>query len=154
MSYATTDDIISMFRNLDTTVSNPAVTVAEIQDFIDENESIIDAKIGTLYTLPITQALHPQSFLILKRLTKYGVACIVDDILNDYGEADKKPMWCKKFQMLMDELVPPFDKKTCKQCEPTMKLPDADYLGTAVQRGRLKVSATEGTVFKKGQDNW
>lgn len=152
MSYATVDDIVSMFRNLDLTVSNPAVTSDEIQDFIDEQEVIIDAKIGTLYALPITEADNPKSHKILKRLTKYGVACIVDDILNDYAEADKKPMWCKKFKMLMEELVPP--KENCKQCEPTMKLPDAEYLGTSIQRGRATFSSTAGTVIKKNQDNW
>jgi hypothetical protein len=149
MAYATKDEILSMFRNLDMSVSNPAITEAEITDFISETEAEINAKIGTLYSMPITGT---EALLVLKRLTKYGVACIVDDILNDYSEADKKPTWCKKFNQLMNDIVPP--SKDGRQPEPTMKLPDAGYIGTSTQRGRVFISATEGTVFKKNGDNW
>jgi hypothetical protein len=82
----------------------------------------------------------------------FKVACIVDDIINSYGEADKKPTWCKKAHDLLEALVP--SKKNCKQCEPTMKLPDAEYLGTSTQRGQIRIAATSGTVFKKGANNW
>ena len=153
MSYATVDNVKSLFRNL-TTDAQSAVTDAEIQDFLDDADEIINAKIGTLYLLPITEGANPKSFKILKRLESFKVACIVDDILNSYGEADKKPGWCKKAKELMNELVPPKDKKTCKQCEPTMKLSDASYLGTRSQKSKVKISSTTGTVFKKGSDNW
>jgi len=154
MSYATTTEIESMFRNLDTTVSNPAITTAEIQNFINEKTAVINSRIGTLYEMPITEGDNPESFKILKLLTKYGVACIIDDILNDYAEADKKPTWCKKFTDMMKALVPDVDKKTCRQCVPTMMLPDAVYIGTPTQKNRITVSATSGTTIKKGVDNW
>lgn len=153
MSYATTDEIKTMFRDFADN-SEAAVDDAELTLFLENTKSIIDAKIGTLYQLPINSTDNPESFKILKQLQMYKVACIVDDILNDYSEADKKPMWCKKAHMLLEALVPSKNEKTCKQCEPTMKLPDAPYLGTATQRGRIKVSATEGRIFKKGADNW
>jgi len=153
MSYATTDEIKTMFRDFADN-SEAAVNDAELTLFLDNTTSIIDAKIGTLYSMPITNADNPESFKILKQLQMFKVACIVDDILNDYSEADKKPMWCKKAHALLEALVPSKDPKTCKQCEPTMKLPDADYLGTSVQRGKITVSATSGRIFNKGQDNW
>lgn len=153
MSYATPDNVKSLFRDFaDNTEA--AVTDTELQEFLDDAALIIDAKIGTLYTLPITLVGNPESFGILRRLETYKVACIVDDILNNYSEADKKPGWCAKAQELMDELVPPRRGTKCKQCEPTMKLPDAEYLGTSIQKGKIKMSATTGTVFTKGANNW
>ncbi len=107
-----------------------------------------------MYQLPITVGSNPESFKILKQLQMFKVACIVDDILNDYSEADKKPMWCKKAQSLMDALVPPINPKTCKQCAPTMKLPDAPYLGTNSQRSTIKMNPTSGRIFQKGKNNW
>lgn len=152
MSYATIDNVKSLFRDF---ADNPdaAVTDDELQEFLDDANAIVNAKIGTLYAMPITEIDNPESFKILRRLETFKVACVVDDILNSYGEADKKPMWCKKATELMNELVPP-KKANCKQCEPTMKLPDALYLGTSTQRGKIKISATEGTVFRKNENNW
>lgn len=153
MSYATKDEIKSLFRDFADN-SEAAVDDAEIDLFIDNTTSIIDAKISTLYMMPITEAENPKSFKILKQLQMFKVACIIDDILNDYAEADKKPMWCKKANHLLKALVPDVNPKTCRQCVPTMKLPDAEYIGTSTQRGRINVSATSGTVIKKGFDNW
>lgn len=153
MSYATVDNIKSMFRDFSDN-ADAAVTDAEIQEFLDDADAIIDAKIGTLYTLPITIGDNPKSWAILRRLESFKVAAIVDDILNSYGEADKKPMWGKRAHELMLELVPPIDKKTCKQCEPTMKLLDATYLGTNMQKSKIKLSQTTEPIFQKGVDKW
>lgn len=151
MGYATKEDIKAMFRDFaDNTEA--AVSDTELDLFIDNTSAMINAKVGTLYVLPITEINNPESFKILKQLQMYKVACIVDDILNSYGEADKKPGWCKKADMLLTALVP--DREKCKQCKPTMILPDAQYLGTDTQRSRITISSTEEPVFKKGQDNW
>jgi len=153
MSYATVDEVKSMFRDF-TDSSDPAVTDAEITLFLDNSTGIIDAKIGTLYTLPATLIDNPVSFSILKQVQMFMVASVIDEILNSYGEADKKPAWGMKAEQLMDSLVPGIDPKTCKQCEPTMKLPDLVYVGTSSQRGKMTISKTSGTIFVKGADNW
>ncbi len=153
MSYATPDNVKSLFRDFADN-AEAAVTDDELQEFLDDAEEIINAKIGILYTLPITEGANPQSFKILKRLETFQVACIVDDILNSYGEADKKPGWCKKAQTLLTELVPGINPTTCRQCEPVMKLPDAIYTGTANQKKRITISATTGVQFQKGVDTW
>jgi len=152
MSYATKDEVKSMFRDFADN-SQAAVNDTDLDLFLTNSTAIIDSKIGTLYTLPITEIDNPLSFAILKQLQMFKVACIVDDILNSYGEADKKPTWCSKAKKLMTELVPE-KKNNCAQCEPTMKLPDATYLGTSIQQGRIRISATTGTTFKKGVNNW
>lgn len=153
MSYATIDHVKSLFRDLADS-SEAAVSDAEITDFLDNSTAIIDAKVGTLYSMPLTEVDNPVSFSILKQLQMFKVACIIDDILNDYAEADKKPGWCKKAHELMNQIVPPMDPKTCRQCEPTLKLPDAIYLGTSVQKGKMTISKTSGAIFTKGGDNW
>ena len=152
MSYATKEDIKSLFRDFADN-SEAAVNDADLDLFIANSTAVIDAKIGTLYLLPITEIVNPLSFAILKQLQMFKVACIVDDILNSYGEGDKKPTWCKKAMELMNSLVPE-KKNNCVQCEPTMKLPDTPYLGTSVQQGQIRIAATTGTVFKKGANNW
>jgi hypothetical protein len=153
MSYATPTNVKSMFRNF-ASGSSPAVTDAEIQEFLDDASNIIDSKIGTTYQLPITIGDNPASFSILKRIEIFMVAAIVDDILNSYGEADKKPIWGKKAEDLLNEYVPKYDKSKCIQCDPTSRLPDAVYLGTSTQRGRIKLNPTSGTTFTKGGNNW
>jgi hypothetical protein len=153
MSYATPDEVKSLFRDF-AEPADAAVTDAEIQEFLDDASNIIDAKVGTLYSLPITLGSNPKSFSILKRLETFKVACIIDDILNNYSEADKKPMWCKKAQELMNEIIPPIDKKTCRQCMPTLILPDATYNGTIQQRNKITINKKSGTIFTKGGDNW
>ena len=151
MIYATKEEVKSLFRDFCDN-ADAAVSDDELDLFIDNTGCEIDAKIGTLYLLPITEIDTPKSFKILKQLQMYKVACIVDDILNSYGEADKKPMWCQRANKLMDMLVPP--KKNCKQCEPTMKLPDAEYTGVPAQTGQIRISATSGNIFRKGANNW
>jgi len=152
MSYATPTNVKSLFRDFADN-ADAAVSDTELQEFLDDAEEVINAKIGTLYQLPITVGENPKAFKVLRRLETFQVACIVDDILNSYGEADKKPQWCKKAKDLLNELVPPV-KAGCRQCEPTMKLIDAVYLGTSTQRGRMSVQSTSEPVFKKGADNW
>lgn len=151
MSYASITEVKSLFRDFADN-SEAAVDDTEIQLFLDNSSSIIDSKIGTLYQLPITVGDNPESFKVLKQLQMFKVACIIDDILNDYSEADKKPGWCKKAEVLMNSLVPPL--KNCKQCKPNMILPDALFLGTDTQRARIKISATSGTVIRKNENNW
>lgn len=152
MSYATPENVKSLFRNFaDTTEA--AVTDAEIQEFLDDAAEIIDAKIGTIYLLPITVGENPKAFKVLRRLETFKVAAVVDDILNNYSEADKKPMWDEKGNALMKELVPKRNAKGV-QPDPTMKLSDATYLGTATQKNRVTLSKTSGTIFKKGVDTW
>ena len=151
--YATKEEVKSLFRDFADN-SEAAVTDTEIDLFLENTAEMIDAKIGTLYQLPITEAANPKSFRILKQVHMYKVACIIDDILNDYSEADKKPMWASDAKGLLKALVPEINAKTCKQCPPTTILPDATYLGTSTQRGKIKVSATTGRIFQKGQNNW
>jgi len=149
MSYTTIAQVKSLFRDFADN-SEAAVVDSEITEFLNETAEMIDAKLATLYTLPLSDA---GALLVVGKIEKFLVAGIVDDILNNYSEADKKPEWSKRGHALLNELIP---KRTAKgiQPEPTMKLPNEDYLGTSRQRNKIKVSSTSGTIFQKGQDNW
>ena len=149
-SYATPAQVKSLFRDFPEP-SEAAVTDAELQEFLDDAKSVIDARLNDLYILPIvdTEALN-----ILKRVSTFKVACIVDSILNSYSKDEERPQWCKMGEALLDSVAPKIDPKTCKQCEPTAKLPNSGYKGTLRQRNGIKISKTEGGQFKKGVDTW
>jgi len=152
MSYATKEEVKSMFRDFADN-DEAAVSDDELDLFLLNAHSIINAKISALYTLPITEADSPNSFNILKQIEMYKVACIVDDILNNYSEADKKPSWCKQANMLLESIAPSIDKKG-KQPTPSLILPDSDYNGTATQKNQISILSTSESVFKKNADNW
>jgi len=149
MSYTTIAQVKSLFRDFADN-SEAAVVDAEITEFLNETAAMIDAKLSSLYTLPFSDA---STLLILGKIEKFLVAGVVDDILNNYSEADKKPEWAKRGHALLTELCPKKNKDGV-QPEPTMKLPGEVYLGTSRQKNRIKVSSTTGAIFQKGQDNW
>lgn len=152
MSYCTVKQVKSMFRDFDD-VTDPAVTDAEIQEFIDEACASIDGCLNELYLLPITSVDNPKSFLILQKITRMKVAAVIDDILNNYSEADKKPSWGMYAKQMLEKICPP-KKKGCKRCEPVMKLPDANFLGAQTPGNTIKVQAVDGRTFVKGRDDW
>lgn len=150
MSYATPTQVKSLFRDFPDN-SEAAVTDAELQDFLDDAQATIDARISEFYSLPITNA---DALKILKRLSTYKVACMVDSILNSYSKDEERPMWCKMAKDLMNAIAPEKDPRSCRQCEPTMKLPGENYIGTKTQRNTIKISSTAEPTFRKGEDNW
>lgn len=152
MSYATTDDVLSHFRNLDIESENAAITPEEMELFLGNAFAQINVRLSKLYNLPITEAKNPRSFAYLKTVQTYLVCCVVDDILNDYSEADKKPQWCQKAEKLLEVIAPM--NKNGKQVQPVSPLPDADYKGTDAQTTGITLSATTGRQFFKGRDQW
>ncbi len=152
MSYATPADVAGLFRNLDLTKTDTAVTSAQIQGWLDSTFATINSRIGLLYTLPLNGTDNPLSMSILKMIEMFYVAGIVDDILNSYSDGDKKPYWEKRAAALLDQYAPADCKK---DCSPTSRLPDAIYLETPVLRGAFRASnTTTDPVFVKGANNW
>lgn len=153
MSFATPENVAGFFRNFDPSAGNSAVTSVEIQEWLDTEHSFVLGKIYTMYKAPITVADNPLSANIIKDIEAMLVAGRVDDILNTYTEAQKKPMWEKRAMYRLEEYVPKKDKDG-KQPTPTILLPDAEFLGSTSQQGQLKLSSTSTPIFTKGQDNW
>lgn len=151
MSYAAPSDVAALFRKLDLTKTDTAVTSAKIQDWLDNASAMIDSRIGVLYTLPLTAVGNPLSWKILKSIESFFVAGIVDDILNSYSEGDKKPMWEKRAAAMLEAYAPEDDKDGA----PSSRLPDATFIGTATMQGQFKANNTSAApIFVKGANNW
>jgi len=152
MTYATVDNVKSMFRKLAGT-SKAAITDAEIQEFLDDATLTLDARIGTLYTLPLTVLDNPKSYALMAKMEKYLAADVVDSILNNYSSDKLKPDWGKKAMKELEVYAPSLNNKGI-QPEPIAKLPDAVYTGTSGQRGRVSGASTTSPTFTKAGDNW
>ena len=152
MSYAAKEDVKALFRHFADN-ADAAVTDTEIETFLSSDTAYIDSRLSGLYVLPILAIDSPESFKILKQINAFRVAAIVDDILNNYTNDQKKPSWLRMANDMLNMIAPERDKKG-KQNEPNSKLVDAVYLGTNVQQGKFKLSSTDTTTFKKGTDTW
>ena len=78
MSYATTADIVSEFKNLRLDTAS-SVKTAEVAEFIEQEEVIINAMISNRYEVPVSGT---ESVKILKRISIAYVAYRVAKILN------------------------------------------------------------------------
>ena len=79
MAYAVRADIASEFKRISFTGSNPAVSEAEVDEFIVQAEAIINSAIRDEYALPITDT---EAISVLKKITIDFVAYRVDKILK------------------------------------------------------------------------
>lgn len=80
MAYATVGDIQSEFREISfDDDSGDAISEAEVTEFIDQEEAIINATISNRYEVPVTGA---ESLKILKMISIAYVAYRVAKILN------------------------------------------------------------------------
>lgn len=152
-SFATPANVQAYFRDLTIDATDGAVTSAKIQAWLDSKHQYVMGKIYTLYASTITQGANPLSFLIIADIEAMLVVAIVDDILNNYNDAQKKPTWEKRAMALLCEYIPNKNSDGI-QIEPSIKLPDATYLGSTKPRGTLKVSSTATPIFTKGGVNW
>lgn len=152
MAYATKHNVKMLFRDFPVD-ADAAVTDLHLDAFLDQSTALIDARLKGLYELPITELGNPASFSLLAHIQAMYVASMVDDILNNYSEADKKPTWYKKAMEQLN-MIAPIKNPKGEQAEPSSFLPDANYLGTNIQKGKFKLSSTDTTIFKKGADNW
>lgn len=153
MSYADSDDVKSLFRDLDVEVDS-AFSTADMTLHLENTTEVINAKVGTLYVVPINEVDSPKSFKILKQVQMFKVAGIIENILFSYNADESRPNWSKKAEELMMMIVP---KKTSKgyQPPPTLELSDATLLGTTQQKNSIKAAnVTLEPQFKRGQDNW
>lgn len=76
-TYADTDDVASEFKGI-TFSATSRVTTTEVGNFIDEAEARIEAKLGMIYSIPITGT---KSLLIMKTLVVQSVKARILDIL-------------------------------------------------------------------------
>ena len=172
--YTTVDQVKSMFRRLKvaadtgTESTNTVITTEEMEQFIDDAEAEINAKLNRYYETPIVPGTSPESAKILATIAKYKVAFVVKGILEltseksdlkqeVIGDLDKKAM------KMLDELLPWFNRFGGKSDtggrweEPITPLPDAVVKATHPYTESLFSSHVTSTVkptFEKGGKNW
>lgn len=147
-NYCVVSDIEAEFKGLTFTSDQP-VTNTEVEEFIDQTEARVDARIGLLYSTPIDETDSPKSFLIVKNIVTWFVADRVSSILvnrtgNAQTEQNSRPE--KSFMDKAKELLKEVMDKT-------LILPDAETV-TTVQVKTETYSAGEEHTFKKGCTQW
>lgn len=80
MGYATTDNVQAQYMGIDFSVTGAKITAAEVQSMIDDYSALIDARIGTLYHLPIT---NTSDLRLLKLVCIKLVVCDIDGIIRE-----------------------------------------------------------------------
>ena len=152
MAYSNADEVKALFRDFPNT-TDAAVDDTKINNFLNSMSNLVDARLKGFYQLPISYANNPISYSIISQIVAFKVAAIVDDILNTYSEADKKPIWDKKADQMLDDIAPKRNKDG-GQPTPNNILPDATYLGSSNSSSTIKLSSTATPVFTKGGKNW
>lgn len=78
MAYAAVDDIKADFRSIEFSATS-ALTIAEVEKFIDEESAYIDAKLSGRFITPIT---GENSLLVLRKICVFLVSCRVRSVLE------------------------------------------------------------------------
>jgi len=162
--YAAVADIQSMFRKLDieddtsNEDTNTVITTEEVNQFIDEEEALLNATLSTYYDTPITGT---DSVLIVKKIIKMKVAHVIKGILEVVdAEADLQSEvqgnLDLKANKIIQCLLPQVNKTTKSTDRPKTPLPDAVAKDTSPESSNIFKSntAVAQPTFTKGGNNW
>ena len=91
MAYVTEALIEAEFKDIDFNASS-AVTTSDITEFITQEEALLNAQVGTVYSVPIASASSPISFNICRLASTLMVKARILDILyvKSNTEADQE----------------------------------------------------------------
>ncbi len=81
MPYCTKEDIEARFKNFTFTATS-SVTVDDVNTFIEDYSTAIDARIGKAFVTPVDTALAPKSAQVLKLICVMLVTAAVEDIIQ------------------------------------------------------------------------
>ena len=79
MAYATNSDIKSEFKNISFDLADDAVTDTEVDEFIEQEEAIINATVSNRYEIPLTGT---EALKVMKSISIAYVAYRVAKIIN------------------------------------------------------------------------
>ena len=143
MAYATYQDVIDEFKNIDTT--NGRITNAKITTWISQAEAYIDGRLSLLYTTPITGT---NSLLIVQQISIGLVAQRVARIL------ETKSITPKGDQYIPKDLIKDAEAKLKLIVERKLKLSDAEEISEGAGVKSYSSSNTVERVFKQGVEQW
>lgn len=81
MAYCTVAQVASMFKNVEFGAKS-LITEAEVTEFIEESDELIDAYVAQQYTVPIVSGTSPKAFKLMRRLSRMLTAHRVQGILE------------------------------------------------------------------------
>jgi phage gp36-like protein len=110
MAYTTAADIQKYFNGLayvDSEGTDNNISEANVDQFIDEQSSIIDLTLSKKYTLPISDATDLN---YLKIVCDKLVVCQIDKIMRTFAMDDeaqfmRRRNYCKEAQEMLDKLM-------------------------------------------------
>jgi len=163
-TYAAVSDIQSMFRKLKIAAdtgdekTNTVVTTEEVDEFINEEEALLEAQLFNYYTVPITGA---RSILIMRKVIKMKVAHVIKGILEVVQpqadlQNEVQGNLDTKANNIIKDFVPRINKLTKKFEVPMTPLPDAAVIAISPQSGSIfkANSAVAAPTITKGGNNW
>lgn len=81
MGYCVKADIETDFKALEIG-DGKAVTPSTLNQWIDQESTYIDARVGLKYVVPIDETTYPEAFLILKRIAIFRVSERVRNVIE------------------------------------------------------------------------
>ncbi len=161
-AFTDVEKVKSMFRRLkvaDETgneKTNTVVTTEEVNEFIDETEIAVKARLSTCYDVGNIGA---ESTTIIGIAVKYLVADTIKNIMaltttnSDSKTQAMGPNWGKKAKDMLDKICPELGKDGVK-VKPIMPLPDTPQLAEPPVGASLFNGANNTPKFTKAGPNW
>jgi hypothetical protein len=162
-AFTTVENVKSLFRRIKIEAdtgdekTNTVVTIEEVDEFIDETEIAVKARLSTCYDIT---NIGTESTTIIGIAVKYLVADIIKNIMaltvnnnSDRKNQDMGPNWGKKAKEMLEKICPEQDCGSCKD-KPVMPLPDTPLLSEPPTGASLFSSASNTAQFTKTGPNW
>ena len=162
-TFTDVDKVKSLFRRLkiepDTgdEKTNTVITTEEVNDFIDETETAVKARLSTCYDI---NNIGAESVTIIGMVVKYLVADVIKNIMaltvnqnSDRKNQDMGPNWGMKAKEMLKKICPEENCGDCKE-KPIMPLPDTPLLSVPPVGANLFNSSNNTPQFTKSGPNW
>ena len=162
-AFTTVNNVKSLFRRIKIEAdtgnekTNTVVTTEEVNEFINETETAVKARLATCYDI---SNIGTESNTIIGMVVKYLVADIIKNIMaltvnqnSDRKNQDMGPNWSSKAKEMLEKICPEQDCGSCKN-KPTMPLPDTPLLTEPPTNASLSSSAKNTAQFTKAGPNW
>jgi phage gp36-like protein len=147
MAYSTVEQVQAEFRKLDIASCGTAVITAEVEEFIEEADSIIDSIIGKRYEVPVTGA---SSLKILRYISRNLAADRIRGILVVRQAPAEELKQDVKGGPTRSELM----KMLYAIANGDLPLTDAVIASTGQGVTSFAIENDEEHVFKKNVDQW
>lgn len=162
-TFTQVSDVQSLFRRLKIEAdtgdeeTNTVVTTEEVNQWIDETEVMVKARLSTCYDV---NNIGAESTTIIGVIVKYIVADIIRNVmsLTSGVNSERKDQmmghsWAKMAKEKLEKICPEQECGECKQ-KPVMPLPDTPMIDSPPTGSALFSSSNNTPTFTKNGNNW